>query len=265
MKKLFALTLAILMLVPVFGCVTSNPNNDTPTTQPTESTAPQMDATEPTVPTEATEPPETTDVTTDGNLNPGPYGVALSPETLAACEFEQWLGDVGEYYRYGYVGQSNTVTLPGGGLTITFPEGWMDDLAIVWHRDSEDYYWTTDISGEALIRAWIAHQENIAPEDVDHGALANHVGVNYVIRILGIPNDVTNVAYDPRGYLGKDENYTYVFVIPEFWEDWWDMWNYREDMIEALGEDTYYDLLGDLVITEEMAKEMIAIVNPISE
>ena len=43
------------------------------------------------------------------------------------------------------------------------------------------------------------------------------------------------------------------------------MWNYREDMIEALGEDTYYDLLGDLVITEEMAKEMITIVNPISE
>ena len=73
------------------------------------------------------------------------------------------------------------------------------------------------------------------------------------------------MAYDPRGYLGKDEDYTYVFVIPEFWEDWWDMWNYREDMIEALGEDTYYDLLGDLVITEEMAKEMITIVNPISE
>ena len=271
MKKMLLVVLAGVLLLCIFGCVASEPGNNDLTSQPNESTTPSTDVIdvpeETTVPTAITDP---ADVATHGNLNPGPWGVALSPETMAACKFAQWTGDVGESYRYGYVGGERIVTMPGGGLTVTFPDGWIEKLIVVWEQSSEDYYWTARISCDALLRAWIAHRDGIAAEDVDQRMLAlcrdpGNDGTNYILLIMGIPNNVTNVGYDPRGYLGKDEEFTYVFVIPEFWEDWWNTWHFREDMIEALGEDTYNDLLGGMVITEEMAKEMITITNPVED
>lgn len=288
MKKLFALTLAILMLVPVFGCATSNPGNDTPTTQPTESTAPQMNATEPTVeptvPTEATEPPETTEATeptpttlppvsaSSGDLYIDEETAARLPseEELAECQFEAWYGApwLGGVYKYGYIGESGTITTPGGGLTIELPQEWIQDLTIVWAK-IDDGRWRINVASTELLRAVAADRENIAPEDVDRSTLIKHIRSEFSIEIYATNgmspwDDVENMC-ENYCYLGKDETYTYVAITPDGLERLFGTWSDRVQSIEALGEDTYYDLLGDLVITEEMAKEMITIVNPISE
>lgn len=288
MKKLFALTLAILMLVPVFGCATSNPGNDTPTTQPTESTAPQMNATEPTVeptvPTEATEPPETTEATeptpttlppvsaSSGDLYIDEETAARLPseEELAECQFEAWYGApwLGGVYKYGYIGESGTITTPGGGLTIELPQEWIQDLTIVWAK-IDDGRWWINVASTELLRAVAADRENIAPEDVDRSTLIKHIRSEFSIEIYATNgmspwDDVENMC-ENYCYLGKDETYTYVAITPDGLERLFGTWSDRVRSIEALGEDTYYDLLGDLVITEEMAKEMITIVNPISE
>lgn len=280
MKKLFALTLAILMLVPVFGCAASNPNNDTPTTQPTESTALQTDATEPTVPTEATEPPETTAPTpttlppvsaSSGDLYIDEETAARLPseEELAECQFEAWYGApwLGGTYKFGYVGESGTITLPGVGLTIEIPEEWVDDLTIVWTNVSENY-WRLDICCTELVRAYIARRDHIAPEDVDRVSLIKEAPMHFELQINAFYGETpeTDGLAESGCLVGNDETFTYTFNVRETIEKRNDgRWPAREDMIEALGEDTYYDLLGDLVITEEMAKEMITIVNPISE
>lgn len=266
MKKMFLIALVGVLLLCLCGCVASEPGNNDLASQPNESTTPSTDVIdvpeETTVPTAITDP---ADVATHGNLNPGPWGVALSPATLAESGFEQWRGEVGEYYQYGYVGKDNTVAMPGGGVTITFPQDWIENLIIVWHRDSEDTNWVASVSSGALIRAWAAYREDIAPENVEKGMLAEYAGINPIIMIVGIPNNVTNYIYLPEQYLGRDESYTYVISTPDGWAKQSEYWRYREDMIEVLGEDTYNDLLGGMVITEEMAKEMITITNPVED
>ncbi len=287
MKKLLSLLLLLALLVTCAGCTDGQTNDPTltapttdSTTAPAETTVPP-ETTPPPETTEATEPPETTELTpttlpqvsaSSGDLYIDEETAARLPseEELAECQFEAWYGApwLDGVYKYGYIGESGTITTPGGGLTIELPQEWIQDLTIVWAK-IDDGRWRINVASTELLRAVAADRENIAPEDVDRSTLIKHIRSEFSIEIYatnGMPpwDDVENMC-ENYCYLGKDETYTYVAITPDGLERLFGTWSDRVRSIEALGEDTYYDLLGDLVITEEMAKEMITIVNPISE
>lgn len=291
MKKLLSLLLLAALLMTCAGCAEGQTNDPTltapptestttPTTAPTAITAPPEttippETTEATEATEATEPAQTTPPTesaSSGDLYIDSETAARLPseEELAQCQFEAWYGApwLGGVYKYGYIGESGTITTPGGGLTIELPQEWIQDLTIVWAK-IDDGRWRINVASTDLLRAVAADRENIAIEDVDRSTLIKHIRSEFSIEIYATtgtsPWDDLEDMCENYCYLGKDETYTYVAITPDGLERVFGTWSDREESIEALGEDTYNDLLGDLIITEAMAKEMITIVNPISE
>ena len=283
MKKLLTLLLILALLLPVFGCDGSVPPETVPSTQPTDPqiAVPTTVPTEPeetTVPPETTEPPEITVAPTepeptksasDADLYIDEHTAKFLPseEELAASQFEAWWGAswLGGTYKYGYIGESGTITVPGGGLTIQLPEEWIPHLTIVWSR-IDDSHWRLNISITELLRAVAAREEGIAPEDVNRTTLLQYMQDARCLEIEACRED-TYFADDLREHcccLGEDETYIYAAYTPECLERITGTDTYQKYR-NILSEDVYYELLGDMIITEEMAREMITITGLIEE
>ena len=262
MKKLRIFCLFAILAVLLGGCLQGSIENPAET-QPTESTTIPT-TTVPPATSEDTILPSTDEPVSSGNLNQEPWGIQLTQDVLDTLSFTQLA--VTSSYSYKYTGESPLINLPYGNVSILLPEGWVEKSVIQWHQTRENRPWYLHIKSTELLYEWIAYEEGIDTSDVDDRLLIKYLeSPDYVLLLCGIPHEDTSTMMDERGYLGCDEDFRYYFVVPELWEDWWDMWRYREDMMEALGEDTYNALLNNMVITEEMAREMITITNLVED
>ena len=279
MKKLLTLLLILALLLPVFGCDGSVPPETVPSTQPTD---PQIavPTTVPTEPEETTAPPEITVAPTepeptksasDADLYIDEHTAKFLPseEELAASGFEAWLGTpwTGNVYDFGYIGESGTITVPGGELTIEIPEEWLPHLTIVW-TFSYPGYWYLTISSTDLLYAIAANAERIAPEDVDLATALIYTHKAGMLQIYASQEQYPAFSLSSMRQehcdLGTDGTYVYAAMTMDTLE----RSNGRhicQDLIDKIGEEAYRELTKDMVITEEMAKEIITIHGLIEE
>lgn len=264
MKRILSIILLLGLLLTLFGCAESNPDH----TEPPQS----VETTQATVPPETTAPPEestasteTTEPTTSGDLYANIYGVKLSQEVLNATNFEYIAFPQIPYYRYYYAGNDHVVHIPGD-VTLTLPEDWAGKVTIRWSQDSDSSPWSAYVDNTDVLRAWAAYREGVEDFAPDDSIWKKYCGCIYILEIIGIPKTFTHYVVDSLGYLGEDEDYSYYFLIPDFQEQFGgqaEVIRYRNELIDAIGEEAYWELVGDLIVTEDMARQMITINDPV--
>ena len=279
-KKVLCLALALLLVLSVAACSTKGEKE--PTVPPESSTPTELS-------TQATEPPETTEPeTTEPETEP-----TLPPEGELPCE-QPWCDEVeficshDREYKYVeeqvsivkgqsvggqwflYTGESNVVDIPGLDFTLTIPEEWMDRVEVILHRSG----WADDgaesVNGVRLLNKELGRSYALAkgdPTDLDEDGTANiyfrQLDPILSVRIYGeeeLASDADAQRKLDGGYLldgGSRNGRHYVLTSTQLGEPEDDPPSLaRLELVAAIGQEAYDELVGDLFCTPEQAFEI---------
>lgn len=157
---------------------------------------------------------------------------------------------------YHYIGQNQTVTVKDIGLEIHLPEEWIGQVEII--RNAQAKRVELYIGNTQLMQAY-AEMSN---EEIQEA----YGWWDWVLRVLAIRKDDTATieGLDQSKYslyFGENEEYRFYFSTGEMHDMNCDTFMItREMMIRAQGQEYYDNLVGDLVCTEEQAKEILKVI-----
>lgn len=259
MKKNVAIILTALMLLTLSGCGTG----------PVETTGPTF------IPIETTIPGTVTQETIASEK----LSVEMHPfyETLISTGFQYSRGEL-EYYsdsseirtsdvEFLYTGESNEIELATMDMTLNLPTDWMNRVVI--YQVSADAAAEGSNNGYCYIinRDIIAAnwgRESVSVDDLLGGGMV----IDYICCLSAVSKD-EYVDGDPREpeyaiYLGESDTHYYYMKTPDTQNpDGSELLHTRYALIDQIGEDAYWELVGDLVLTEDNIREMIVIHNQI--
>lgn len=233
MKKCILILLLTLLTTWLLPACTPQPEAQDPTMTPT-TTAPATTA----APPVTTAPPETTE----------PEDGFYSDSYMQAQGFE-FLYDIASRSVWQYTGENSTISLPHCGLNIALPEGWAGNVSIYWYQ-----YEISPASGHLYIASNAildAHHE-VTP-CVDYCS-------DWVDCLLHIWYGPISEMNEQPGLIGHNDAFYVCFATPDLFDpECSEELLSRTMLIKQIGQETYDELVGDLVCTQEMAREMITV------
>ena len=238
---------------------------------PAETTAPPVETT---TPPETTLPPETTaPPTVEPEVTIPSVEEYSRYEELHQLQFEYYQGEavvnednsISWNLWFKYEGTSPAIRIPRSNMTLTLPEGWLDRVSVI-ERSGKIYV----VNNRIISSNWDMQLEknpDVPPENLKK----EHYDYMLLIRVIRksfFEEEKENHPYlDPYEpyegiYIGEDENSVYWAILPG--DEMYDNNRYfaREFLIEFIGEDAYNELVGDLVLTYDMVREMVTISEP---
>lgn len=252
MRRIRSATIIFLILLLLMsGCDSAGTQE---TTLPPETTVPA----ETTLPPETTMPPETTlpaeTEPTASVLNGIPFHEAYEADGFVHYCGETVYGEYGggSYYLifYQYAGDSPVIELKSMGITLTLPEGWLDQVMVIrsWnHPYSESVY----IINKGL---WEAYRSG------DHEPGTYDGLQDFILALRCTPSSRFSEQERESLYVLYEHDelvYTATLGAPEGSSGA----IIRNDLIKEIGQDAYDELVGDLVLDFETAKGMITFTN----
>ena len=247
---------------------------------PSETTAPPVETTAPpetTLPPETTAPPETTQPAVQ---NPPTKEIDPDNALMINAGFELIQGnpylnahdsmDVPIRCRFQYVGDEETITFPGLSIGLTLPQEWRDQLTVTTGRyyDPEETYAearTIYIHVNRVLEAQLEYHLQEYPDEtpvMPYYDYALFIGVTDWSVFEERKGEIDPYHPEYGIYLGEDEHYVYTAYLPGDERYPQARMNAQYFLIEKIGEDAYNELVGDLVLTYDMVREMITIQEP---
>lgn len=209
---------------------------------------------QPTVPAPSTSqietsiPPETTVSPTTA-----PDPELLYQEQMASDGFACFEANPFTYESdlYRYTSEDSQIQLTSMGITLTLPMEWMNRVEIVASADE------VFVTNRAIIDANIVQFLAAEEENDMYG------WKDYMFRIYRVDTD-SYFEGDPRNpeievYLGETDTHFYYLMTPETQYEVSEQLQWRSKLIHHIGEDAYYELFGDLIVTPDMIREMVTI------
>ncbi len=241
MKKLLqfcSLFLTIVVLASLCACNSQGepyPSNEIATFTPTQTSEPMVSIPEETklptgVPVDSTEP------------------YIIDDENFEIYNESNQL--------YHYVGQNQTITVKDVGLEIHLPEEWVGQVEII--RNAQAKRVELYIGNIQLMQAYA----EMSDEEIQEA----YGWWDWVLRVLAIRKDDTATieGLDQSKYslyFAENDEYRFYFSTSEMHDMNCDTFMItREMMIRAQGQEYYDNLVGDLVCTEEQAKEILKVI-----
>ena len=170
------------------------------------------------------------------------FPIEPPPQTLPGHPEFQWTG---VWTTYRYTGTSDTIDFPEWDLSLKLPERWIErvDVLYVW-----DYMYTGGVYlvGKDMTQAFVENSINnpyYVPHQTDF--------ILYVYSCASPKNDgwrLTPTVFAETRELRMSDPHLYFGVG-------------KTALIKAVGEEEYYKLIGDLVVDEQMLREMILLHN----
>ena len=167
---------------------------------------------------------------------------------------------------YKYSGTSSEILIPGSNMTLTLPEGWLEQVSVFHTGVSPDVSIVYIVNNRIILAnrdAFLIRNPNTSPEEIEDEyhdfilKLTKHPKKYYDYD----PHHPDHNPYDPDEgiYLGEDEDFYYFAVLPgdERYDNNWYFAQYF--LKEAIGEDAYNELVGDLVLDYDTVREMVTI------
>ena len=233
-KKCILILLLTLLTTWLLPACTPQPEAQDPTVTPT-TTAPATTA----APPVTTAPPETTE----------PEDVFYSDSYLRAQGFIH-CGDIYTDERvWIYNGESNVISLPHCGLRVTIPEAWMGRVSIYLEQHPN--------SDEA--RLYIANTK-LMETFVSTKVEKDNPWLDYILNIWWCEEEVSTLYADGCELSGfTDPYYIYFSTANMVYGNGRDGLFWQNSLIHKIGQEAYDELVGDLVCTQEMAREMITV------
>ena len=227
LKSVLLITIAAV-LVGMYGCTTQK---DPDTTENSEVKATEST----TVLTEETEVIETTETT----------------ETTEKAAFDGERFEVFDDYIYRYTGGHGSVTFEDYGLTVQLPEAWIGRVEILCSNLSEMHIYLANIE---LMDAYAEYRGTAACAWQD-----------YILHVFSAPKD--NEAYieeierdEHVVFLSENEKYRFYYTTASNMNtDCNTFLTIRYSLIQDKGQEYYDSLVGDLICTDEMVKEIIKV------
>lgn len=246
MKRIILIA-GLLVLLLMTGCDVIPAE----TTLPVETTAPA----ETTLPPETMPPSETTVLSEQTDL------LYRCHEAMAEDGFAimDECSVSGYTHYYCYTGESDTIEIALLDMTLTLPEGWREQVLVIQEGVPQN-------DGTFMDNSVQLYVSNRAITDALREETASDFGWrDFVFQITPISKNGI-FSEDPRtmdSYVGENEDY-YFFVRTPATEDvnCSEQVSWRSDLIGRIGEDAYNELVGDLIVTPEMVREMVTIQAP---
>lgn len=222
----FVLLVAITaVLVGMYGCTTQK---DPDTTENSEVKA--IEST--TVLKEETEVIETT-------------------ETTEKAAFDSEKFELFDDYIYRYTGGDGSVTFEDYGLTVQLPEAWIGRVGIFCGDTSAMHIFLANIE---LMDAYAEYLER--PTE------STHAWHDYMLHVFSVRKDSeTHIEEDEHAtFLGENEKYRFYYTTASNMNtDCNTFLTIRHSLIQDKGQEYYDSLVGDLICTDEMVKEIIKV------
>ena len=252
MRRIRTFTIIFLILLLLMsGCDSAGTQETTlppETTVPVETTLPP----ETTMPPETTAPPETEPIASV--LNGIPFHEAYEADGFVHYCGETVYGEYGggSYYLifYQYAGDSPVIELKSMGITLTLPEGWLDQVLVIrpWnHPHSESVY----IINKGL---WEAYRSG------DHEPGTYDGLQDFILALSCTPSSRFSESMRESLYVLYEHDelvYSATLGAPEGSSGA----IMRNDLIKEIGQDAYDELVGDLVLDYETVEDMITFTN----
>ena len=245
MRKLRNILIPLLILLLLTGCGSDvQPETTLPpeTSRPVETTLPPETAAPPETAPPETEPPQ---------LRSG----ELPPEIMEADQFEIFREDKNDVCNR-YVGSSNVINFSELGISIELPEelvGKVDVFLFQWTNIPE---WNITIVNKQVLNAHLEHDD------------INSCWMDLMLMVeLFQKTEREDSCYpdalntDHRAFLDETDRYYIAYSTREMYGNLYgsnDMIYEQIDMYKVMDKEAY-EALHDLVITPEMAEEMIII------
>lgn len=232
MKKVFLVVLSIIMLISAVGC--ADDGEATPATGQTETTL-------------VTQPTETTEESTEPEETLPVYDPVAGTEFTVADTF--LLTPV-----YTYSGTDDTIELPGGEITLTLPEGWLERVNVTLHNVGGEDSWYLCVTNKAIMQAH---------NDLNDG---EGYALNFFDYIFGIYAEKKPYEYDPvyDEYVDpvicyENEDYVYVIATADTHNPYHsNALRHQASLKSQIGEEGYQELVEDLVVTMDQVLQMLS-------
>lgn len=224
LKSVLLITIAAV-LVGMCGCTTQK---DPDTTENSEVKATEST----TVLTEETEVIETT-------------------ETTEKAAFDSEKFEVFDDYIYRYTGGDGSVTFEDYDLTVQLPEAWIGRVGIFCGDTSGIDIFLVNID---LMDAYIEYRGTVACSWQD-----------YMLHVFSVREDsethIEELEEDEHAeFLGENEKYRFYYTTASNMNtDCNTFLTERYSMIKDKGQEYYDSLVGDLICTDEMVKEIVKV------
>lgn len=167
------------------------------------------------------------------------------PQTLEGHPDFEWTGYL-ENYRY--TGNSPVIEFPEWGFALNLPEEWMGSIDVIISTESWELFGLHVISRE-MAQAFA--DQGIVNMDY-HQRTADYILRIYAQDHLSAPCWVLDSS-NPEYYLCAVTRELYCS------ESNYGLGEYHNRMKNAIGQEAYDALVGDLIATEEMLREMIVV------
>lgn len=278
MKQHILCLMALLGLLFLPGCSKSPVEETTmqtliPSTevsQPEETIPDVLETTVPPTTEPAVQNPPVREIDTDNALM-----IDAGFEMIQGDPYLDWFDSLYEPIRcrFRYAGDEETITFPGLSIGLTLPQEWRDQVTVTTGRyyDPEmntamgrQIYIHINRVLETQLEYHLQEYPDETPETLDE-PYRDYALFIEAIPLRGIENaDLVIDPYNPdKGiYLGEDENYVYTAYLPGDEGSPQARVNAQEFLISKIGEDAYNELVGDLVLTYDMVREMVTIQEP---
>lgn len=150
-----------------------------------------------------------------------------------------------------YVGKENQVQIPGTSLIISIPEEWagrVELICSVTDKTKPEIF----LANRGLMEAY-AKYAGCSVEQSDGWK-------DWILFVEAVDKD-QEAEYDQnpyRAYLGEDDNLAYYYATNDMKDpDCSTFLIIQHDFIQQEGQDTYQNLVSDLVCTEERVAEIV--------
>lgn len=257
MKKKIALSMAAVMMLAFCACGRETVETTAPTIIPTETTIPGT-VTQETIASEKLP------------VEMHPFYDALTASgfqySRGALEFYSGSTEIGTSdVEFLFTGESNVIDLVTMDMTLTLPKDWMDRVAI--------YQVSANAAKEGSYNGYcyVINRDIIAANwDLEYVTIEDLLGGGIVTDYICCLSAVSKDEYfddDPREpdyaiYLGESDTHYYYMKTPDTQNsNGSELLHTRYELLDRIGEDAYWELVGDLVITADEIHKMMEINN----
>lgn len=156
---------------------------------------------------------------------------------------------------YRYVGEDKAVTLGDYGLTVDLPEEWAGRVEILY--SSTPGYLELYVTNTNLMEAYAEYEG----KEVNQ----TYAWHDFILFVSSVPKEDKEIVkeYDNnehRTFLGENEQFRFYYTTADMQDtDCNTFLTERYTLIRDKGQEYYDSLVGNLICTDELAKEIVKV------